>query len=152
MHAMVTKYSTRFPDFRPPVASSLLVPIGDVVLVTGTTGTIGCHLLLQLASNPEIQCIYALNRLSKDGKTIRQRQKEALHARGLDATILDSHSLELLEGDLCQPNFGLPIAMYEKASAVYYQCSKVMLKEEIDACFGYTYNPQRYALLTTDPP
>lgn len=117
MHAMVSKYTREFPEFRPSETSGS-PDGGDVVLVTGTTGSLGCHLLVRLASNPEIRRIYALNRSPRDGKTIRQRQENALRARGLDADILDHSRVVLLEGSLLQPMFGLPDTIYNEVGTI----------------------------------
>lgn len=142
MHAMVAKYTTGFPAFHPSEISAT-PELGDVVLVTGTTGSLGCHLLAQLASNSGIRRVYALNRPPRDGKTIRQRQENALRARGLDVAILDQDQVVLLEGSLVQPMFGLPDAIYNEVCTVWpLQCrSRDMLMLAIDACFCDTYHP-----------
>lgn len=121
MHAMVTKHTKNFPVFSPNDARPTVSDAGDVVLVTGTTGSLGCHLLIQLVSRAEVKRIYALNRPFRGDKTIRQRQEASLLARGLDAKVLDSALLVLLEGNLVQPMFGLPEDVYNEVShlAIY---------------------------------
>ena len=142
MHAMVAKYTTGFPAFHPSESSAPPEP-SDVVLVTGTTGSLGCHLLAQLASNSGIRRVYALNRPPRDGKTIRQRQENALRARGLDVAILDQDRVVLLEGSLVRPMFGLPDTIYNEVCAITcVRCySRHTLTLIIDACFCDPYHP-----------
>ncbi|KZT73708.1 acetyl-CoA synthetase-like protein [Daedalea quercina L-15889] len=112
MRAMVAKYTTGFSVHKAD--PSARQPEGEVVLVTGTTGSLGSHLLSQLAENGEIGRIYALNRPSRDQRPLRERQRSALTVRGLDADVLDSDKVVLLEGDLTKAYFGVGEALYEE--------------------------------------
>ena len=112
MRAMVSKYNTDFPVHRAD--ASVKRPKGDVVLVTGTTGSLGCHLLSQLVNNVEVERVYALNRPSRDQLPLRERQRSALLDRGLDAGVLESDKVVLLEGELPKPCFGVGEKMYEE--------------------------------------
>lgn len=112
MRAMVAKYTSSFPAHKAD--SNVKRPKGDVVLVTGTTGSLGCHLLSQLASNMEIERVYALNRPSRDQLPLRERQRSALIDRGLDASVLESDKVVLLEGELPKPHFGVGEKVYEE--------------------------------------
>ncbi|CCM00772.1 uncharacterized protein FIBRA_02813 [Fibroporia radiculosa] len=111
MHAMVAKYSVNLP-VRPQ--TSVGRHMGDVVLVTGTTGSLGCYLLEALAAEPEVVRVYALNRASRDGVSLRARQRAALDERGVDASILGQEKVVLLEGDLTKPEWGLAPNVYEE--------------------------------------
>ncbi|KAI0926228.1 putative NRPS-like protein biosynthetic cluster [Taiwanofungus camphoratus] len=112
MRAMVARYSGDFPAHQAgsgrPKASE------DVVLVTGTTGSLGCHLLSRLASDPEVGRVYAFNRASRDLKAVGERQRLALIDRGLDAGVLESKKVVVLEGDLTAVNFGLAETTYKE--------------------------------------
>lgn len=112
MRAMVAKYTSNFPVHKGD--SNVKQPKGDFVLVTGTTGSLGCHLLAQLATNEEVGRVYALNRSSRDQLPLRERQRSALIARGLDADVLESEKVVLLEGELTKPHFGLGEKVYEE--------------------------------------
>ncbi|KAH9840963.1 uncharacterized protein C8Q71DRAFT_854811 [Rhodofomes roseus] len=114
MRAMVEAYSKDFPTHQPsPLATA--VPRGrDVVLLTGTTGSLGCHILAQLIADPGVTQIYALNRPSKNGQSLRDRQKAAAVDRGLDVDIDGSGKVTLLEADLTLPQFGLTDTNYQE--------------------------------------
>ncbi|TFY54516.1 hypothetical protein EVJ58_g8816 [Rhodofomes roseus] len=112
MRAMLTKYTANFPVHKAD--PSVKRPAGDVVLVTGTTGSLGCHLLAQLSENQEVARIYALNRPAKDQLPLRERQRSALIDRGLDASVLESEKVVLLEGDLAKAHFGVGEKVYEE--------------------------------------
>ena len=113
MCAMVHKYTADFPVFLPGQMSTSSNP-GDVILVTGTTGSLGCHLLVQLALSPEVRRVYAFNRPSSNGDAIRHRQEKALLERGLNAEILELGQVVMVEGDLARPKFGLPVDVFDE--------------------------------------
>ncbi|KAI0926217.1 hypothetical protein AcV5_008731 [Taiwanofungus camphoratus] len=112
MRAMVARYSGDFPAHQ--AGSGRPKASGDVVLVTGTTGSLGCHLLSRLASDPEVGRVYAFNRASRDLKAVGERQRLALIDRGLDAGVLESKKVVVLEGDLTAVNFGLAETTYKE--------------------------------------
>ncbi|KAJ7131571.1 hypothetical protein C8R43DRAFT_1207614 [Mycena crocata] len=112
MHAMVATYSQDFPNHTgryevPPTTAK-------VVLVTGTTGELGCYILSLLLADPSVVQVYALNRSSLQNLELRKRQGFALRDRGLDSDILDSPKLSLLEGNLLQPMFGLTHTVFDQ--------------------------------------
>lgn len=100
MRAMVSKYGQGFPEHH----GTGQVLSTDVVLVTGTTGALGSHIIAHLLSSPEISKVYALNR---PGSNIQERQCTSFSANGLDVQLLESPKLKLLQGDLNAPGFGL---------------------------------------------
>ncbi|PCH44811.1 NAD(P)-binding protein [Wolfiporia cocos MD-104 SS10] len=108
MYEMAAKYSNGFPHHR---TDKLVAPIDstnrDVVLVTGTTGSLGCHLLEAIVFSPNITRVYAFNRRARDGTVLHARQAVALEERGIDSRILDLPKTVLLEGDLTKVNWGL---------------------------------------------
>jgi len=104
MQALIDKYS-------PFCTTSPLAPVspsssgrGTVVLITGTTGRLGAHILAALISDSRIGHIYALNR----GSDLQQRQLSAFSAAKLEplSSTLDA-KITLLEGDLSKTDFGL---------------------------------------------
>ncbi|XPS74039.1 hypothetical protein M3J07_006154 [Ascochyta lentis] len=71
------------------------------ILLTGTTGAIGSHMLDTFLSRPEIVHVYCLNR-SADAQ---DRQTKTNEARGL-RTSFPPARVTFLNGDLARPNFG----------------------------------------------
>lgn len=67
MVAMVAEYSTDFPVHSPRGAPAAKT-VDEVVLVSGTSGRLGAHLLAQLLARPSVVRVYAVNRPSKGGR------------------------------------------------------------------------------------
>lgn len=105
------KYTANIPsrpvDLHPRTAA------GDVVLVTGTTGMFGCHILAQLTLDPAVKLVYALNRAS-DG--LVERHLEALKSHGLLGECLSSPKFRIIGTDITQPKLGLSQDLYEEVS------------------------------------
>ncbi|OBZ65860.1 L-aminoadipate-semialdehyde dehydrogenase [Grifola frondosa] len=82
-----------------------------VVLLTGSTGSLGSAMLADLALNPCVQKVYGLNR--KSGEDVRKRQAGGFARVGAE---VDAHwrKIELLEGDLSKAHFGLEDEVYAK--------------------------------------
>ncbi|KAJ7655842.1 hypothetical protein DFH06DRAFT_992336 [Mycena polygramma] len=112
MHEMVARYTQNFPTHQgeqkfPPATEK-------VVLITGTTGELGCYLLSQLLADDNVAQVYALNRTAVQQPALRERQGLTLLDRGLDAGILDSPKLLLLEGDTGKTRFDLNDSVYRQ--------------------------------------
>lgn len=106
MTAMVEKYSSQFSAARTVNPTEDKPPSdAQVVIVTGTTGRLGCHILSQLLADTSVVTVYALNRgpLSR----IRHRQEAAFDRWRLDGSALKNSKLVLLEADLSRPNLGI---------------------------------------------
>ena len=106
MLALVGKYGSDFPKHTPSTAPGRK-RVGDVVLITGTTGSIGASTLVELLESPKVEKVYALNRPRKGGLPLIIRQKLALIRQGLDGDLIFSKKLVILEGDLGHPCLGL---------------------------------------------
>ncbi|KAK0190677.1 hypothetical protein F5146DRAFT_564151 [Armillaria mellea] len=96
MHQMVQKYLKDFPAILAEKRSCAL-PLGvdKVVLVTGTTGSLGSHILANLVLDKTVKHIYAVNRPGAVPVTKRQQQTFADH--GLE---VDMEKVTMLEADL----------------------------------------------------
>ncbi|KAF7352571.1 Acetyl-CoA synthetase-like protein [Mycena venus] len=112
MNEMVFKSTHNFPKHTGKADSPSSG--AKVVVVTGTTGELGCYLLSQLVNDSSVRLVYALNRASRNAQSLRERQTTALIDRGLEADILDSEKVVLLEGDLSAAQFNMAKSVYQK--------------------------------------
>lgn len=106
MRQMLEKYA----HWKPSAASNGATPrpstASDAVLVTGTTGGLGAHLLALLVRDTTVSRVFAVNRASTSASLL-QRQRAALTSRGLDPAIAESPKVQLIEADLAAPQMGL---------------------------------------------
>ena len=112
MLGMVKTYTRDLPQHVP----SRSAPTEEVILVSGTTGSLGSSLLDQLIKMPSVRKVYAFNRKSRT--PLADRQKEGLEERGYDAdSILGSEKLTLVETTMEDEKLGLPDELYEEVRA-----------------------------------
>ncbi|KIA75602.1 hypothetical protein HK57_00616 [Aspergillus ustus] len=101
-HALVDKYTQNLPlatPNKPPPSST-----NQTIIITGTTGALGCYLLDLALANPEIAHIICFNRTSD----ARERQIAASSSRGL-STDFEPSRVEFLTVDLStSATFTLP--------------------------------------------
>ncbi|KAF5346966.1 hypothetical protein D9758_010089 [Tetrapyrgos nigripes] len=117
MLLMIDRFSQNFPSVS---GVGLAKEKGmKVVLVTGTTGALGSHLLSQLIDDDSIFCIYACNRRGDTG--ILERQLKAFEERGIGKQKLKSKILEgkvvLLEANLAMNKLDVDKKVYEEIQA-----------------------------------
>ncbi|KAJ7045248.1 putative aminoadipate reductase [Mycena alexandri] len=101
---MIAKYSEGFDEAvinREPAVAG-----GTVVLLTGSTGGIGSHILEILLRLPSVECVYAFNRAGRT--SVAERQTQAFVERALDVKLLASEKLVCLEGEASKADLGLP--------------------------------------------
>ncbi|KLO13764.1 acetyl-CoA synthetase-like protein [Schizopora paradoxa] len=111
MANMVAKYSSDFPQHHP-VFDNVRGSEAHVVILTGSTGGLGCVLLEKLLSCVQVSMVYALNRPSS--KNLRARQESVLQERGIDVSIINSPKLILLECNVNEPQFGLSTDLFNE--------------------------------------
>jgi len=107
MNAMIKKYSHDFPVHLPGKRSTS----GEVVLLTGSTGTLGTYLLELLLLDERVERVYAVNRSSVKHDLVT-RQREAFVDRGVDVQLLDSPKLRLIETDVTKENLGFSAELF----------------------------------------
>lgn len=110
MESLLKRFSSSFPEHMP--IPGFPRPEGSVVLVTGSTGGLGCPLLAKLIEDPKVEAVYALNR--KGAVDLFSRQATAFKERALDVSLLTSPKLCLIEADLMASDLGLPSMVYEE--------------------------------------
>lgn len=118
VHTMLQKYSAEFPKHTPSERTTNSSKY--VVLLTGSTGGLGSSILAQLVASPRVSQIYLLNRKSRNGAPLVDRQRLALKDRGYDSTILDHENIILLEGDTAQPNLGIFDKIYDQVGLINF--------------------------------
>ena len=105
----VARYVNRFSaDFGAPTASPQSAPFrrdSQCVLITGTSGSLGSHLVKELAERPDVKTVICLNRRSSSDPLLRQ--KEAFASRGISLEGNAQGKLQVFETDTAKPNLGL---------------------------------------------
>ncbi|KAI4943374.1 putative NRPS-like protein biosynthetic cluster [Alternaria rosae] len=107
LSAMVRKYTK---DMIRPKSTSTASPrpSRQTVILTGSTGSLGSHILEQLLRDPGVERIYCLNR----SENAEARQKETLSKYHGPNT--DFSKAEFLRTDFSVDNFGLSDATYRQ--------------------------------------
>ena len=99
---LIDKYTSSFP-LRPQELKTRNTS-GDIILLTGTTGGLGCNILAHLSMDPSVKKIFAFNRPSH---TPILRQIHTMERQGLLDECMRSPKFQLIEGDLSKPALGL---------------------------------------------
>ncbi|KAF2232213.1 hypothetical protein EV356DRAFT_578621 [Viridothelium virens] len=84
---------------------------GAVVLVTGTTGSLGSHVVQKLAENPTVAQVVCINRESISVPALK-RQQDAFLERGIKLTPGARAKLRVFGTDTAKPQLGLPLHEY----------------------------------------
>nr|QNC49737.1 Hfaza1A [Hypoxylon fragiforme] len=111
VEAYVKKASEGFhiPEYSGPLIKSSCNE--NAVLVTGATGSLGCHLVTHFASLPNVQTVYCINRRSKQDPVARQIA--ALESKGIVPDAFSLSKLKVFETSTSQPLLGLPQDQYQ---------------------------------------
>lgn len=81
---------------------------GNIVLLTGSTGSFGSYILDTLLGDEAVKKIYCLNR-SLDAET---RQTQSHHEKGLKAIEQNRKRFEFIQADFSEDRLGLPENIY----------------------------------------
>ncbi|KAH8110877.1 acetyl-CoA synthetase-like protein [Phellopilus nigrolimitatus] len=118
LEALVSKYTTAFPTFIAD-EGSIDAENGDVVLLTGSTGSLGSNILAKLIQSKTVKHVYAMSRPSADGVSVKKRHVNAFERENLDVRLLDDANVRFLEGDASHPDFAIdPKQFVEMQSSV----------------------------------
>ncbi|KAH7340351.1 hypothetical protein B0J17DRAFT_315649 [Rhizoctonia solani] len=115
MGTMIARYTQGMNARLNDIAWSLLdsEPIENVV-ITGTTGSLGSHILAQLLTNDRVHQIWAINRPHKgSGASVAQRQRASFEDKALPVKLLNHPKLIFLECNLNESQLGLAHEDYE---------------------------------------
>ena len=104
MKSIIKKYST----FDKHVLGSSPAPKGHVVVLTGSTGSLGAHVLALLLTRSDVRNVYCLVR----GEDPRGRVLEALRRRRLN--VPDTKAFVAMTSDLSRKDLGLSPEDYSK--------------------------------------
>ena len=104
METLIKRYST----FKKHVPGPAPAPEGHVVVLTGSTGSLGAHILTLLVTRSDVRKVYCLVR----GENPQERVLEALRKRGL--SVPDTTRLGALTSDLSRNDLGLSPAIFTK--------------------------------------
>ncbi|KAF8682432.1 Sarcoplasmic/endoplasmic reticulum calcium ATPase 3 [Rhizoctonia solani] len=115
MQTMIARYTQNMkvrhndPDW--PLTGS--EPIESVV-ITGTTGSLGSHILAQLLTNERVKRVWAINRPRRDsGVPVIERQRISFEDKALPIVLLSHPKLTFLECNLNENQLGLSNEDYE---------------------------------------
>ena len=111
MASLVHKYTESLPQLLSR-KNQLLDAKNLNVVLTGSTGSLGLHILRSLLDDPNIQKIYCLNR-SVNG---RQRQEQGFVNLGLERN-LDLPRVEFIQADSGKGQLGIPDAQFNKLAS-----------------------------------
>jgi hypothetical protein len=109
---MIAKYSEGFEEAVNHSHKSVASSNGTVVLLTGSTGGLGSHILEIFLSLSSTERVYAFNRRGRTSAS--ERQRAAFIERGLDVALLSSEKLVYLEGDTAKEDLSLPLDVWTK--------------------------------------
>ncbi|KAJ7056386.1 putative aminoadipate reductase [Mycena amicta] len=104
VEAMIAQYSEGL-DVAPQLEPRVVSNGGAIILLTGSTGGLGSHILDILLRLSSVERVCAFNRSSRT--PLSQRQQAVFRDRALDVALLSSSKLIYLEGDSAQEDFGL---------------------------------------------
>ena len=90
------------------------------VLLTGSTGNLGSHVVAALLSDARVSRVYTFDRAAS-GTTPQKRLESAFEDRGLLLSLLSTEKIVNLTGDLNEENFGLSEKTYDEVYRFYIQ-------------------------------
>ncbi|KAG6835445.1 hypothetical protein H0H93_001393 [Arthromyces matolae] len=112
IEALIEQYSVGLDPLPVAATPSATFQGPLVVLLTGSTGSLGSEILSKLLENDRVAHVYAFNRPSNRGDTIEERQMKPFRERGLNTDLLRSPKLSYILGDATQPDLGIERDQY----------------------------------------
>ncbi|RYP00943.1 hypothetical protein DL764_006344 [Monosporascus ibericus] len=114
---------------------------GLVILLTGSTGSLGSYTLDSLLKDTRTSRVYCLNR----GPRSLERQKKSQATKGLQPL---PEKVRCLDADLSSPYFGLPLGGYkqllDEVTHVIHNAWKVDFNQSIDSFASYVGSVRKF--------
>lgn len=110
---LVHKYTAGFSVPVSSLSPSPAAPAADekVILVTGTTGSLGAHLAYHLVQLEDVKMVVCLNRENKDEAYARQRK--SMREKGIRFPAHLEPKLKVFQADSSKPRLGLDKTEYD---------------------------------------
>jgi Male sterility protein/Phosphopantetheine attachment site len=93
---------------------------GSVVLLTGSTGSLGCFLLARLANDSAVSKVICLNRPPSGSADIHQRQMDLMIKRGISMSTKAWRKVVLYGADMGREDFGLGDEEFDEVCSLCY--------------------------------
>jgi acyl transferase domain-containing protein/nucleoside-diphosphate-sugar epimerase/acyl carrier protein/SAM-dependent methyltransferase len=108
----VRKYTEGFALHEPVKGESTPSQYEQCVLITGATGSLGAHLVANVAALPNVKTVVCLNRRS--GSDPEGRQQKSLEDKGILLDAASQSKLQVFQATTSKPLLGLESADYEE--------------------------------------
>jgi len=137
MLAMVEKWSAMF-DVQGNATSEQAAPNSEpqVVVLTGATGSLGAHILQQLASSPNVSKVICLSRAQSHAESL-ERVKASLETRRLSLTPEEWLKVDSLAANVNEDRLGLTPEEYaqivQQATAIVHNAWPVNFNLSVDS-------------------
>lgn len=102
-----------------------------MVLLTGSSGSLGSNILAKLLEDNGVHLVYCISRPFNNGISVEEKHWKAFNREGLDQELLKSDKARLLEGDPSLPKFGLDPFVYEEASLLHSFDSSMLISMQL---------------------
>lgn len=90
---------------------------GFVVLLTGSTGSLGSNMLARLILNDEVIAVYAMSRPTSDNLDAKTRHARTFEKEGLSLSLLNSEKVRFIIGDASQRDLGISADLFSEVRA-----------------------------------
>ncbi|KAJ6482268.1 hypothetical protein C8R47DRAFT_981897 [Mycena vitilis] len=119
MESMLKEFISPSPSYLPArveVEGRRPIADGRIILMTGSTGSLGSHILAKLINDLSVKHVYVLNRMSmaNDVDSMRARQTAAFRTQGLPEMGAESPKISYLAGDCTLPSLGLSAVVHKE--------------------------------------
>ncbi|KAI1783602.1 ketoacyl-synt-domain-containing protein [Ganoderma leucocontextum] len=114
MQALLAELTADLPSHPAPTSEGRSGQRYGAIVVTGTTGSVGAHILEHLLQDSPYSKVYALVRYGEDVVVTVARQFDAFSSRGLDIHLLTSERLAVVGCAFEEDRLGLTMEAYEE--------------------------------------